>query len=163
MRVLSKYCNLAARLRTCLHGMPMQYIIYMPETLNLTNSTSGAPLTLEMIKGVLVKEVLARPTLCIGDVAAMLGVGPRTLSAVLKREGGGNFCSFISDLRLAEAERLLRLHRYARFSAEQIGLMVGFASRQSFYPHFKEKYGCTPIEYRSRNLNDNQRPEDADY
>ena len=135
----------------------------MPETLNLTNSTSGAPLTLEMIKGVLVKEVLARPTLCIGDVAAMLGVGPRTLSAVLKREGGGNFCSFISDLRLAEAARLLRLHRYARFSAEQIGLMAGFASRQSFYPHFKEKYGCTPIEYRSRNLNENKRPEDADF
>lgn len=135
----------------------------MPETLNLTNSTSGAPLTLEMIKGVLVKEVLARPTLCIGDVAAMLGVGPRTLSAVLKREVGGNFCSFISDLRLAEAERLLRLRRYARFSAEQIGLMVGFASRQSFYPHFKEKYGCTPIEYRSRNLNENKRPEDADF
>ena len=143
--------------------MPIQYIIYMPETLNLTNSTSGAPLTLEMIKGVLVKEVLARPTLCIGDVAAMLGVGPRTLSAVLKREGCGNFCSFISDLRLAEAERLLRLHRYARFSAEQIGLMAGFASRQSFYPHFKEKYGCTPIEYRSRNLNENKRPEDADF
>ena len=135
----------------------------MTETLNLTNSTSGAPLTLEMIKGVLVKEVLARPTLCIGDVAAMLGVGPRTLSAVLKREGCGNFCSFISDLRLAEAERLLRLHRYARFSAEQIGLMAGFASRQSFYPHFKEKYGCTPIEYRSRNLNENKRPEDVDY
>ena len=138
-------------------------IIYMPEILNLTNSTPGAPLTLEMIKGVLVKEVLARPTLCIGDVAAMLGVGPRTLSAVLKREGGGNFCSFISDLRLSEAERLLRLLRYARFSAEQIGLMVGFASRQSFYPHFKEKYGCTPIEYRSRNLNENKRPEDVDY
>lgn len=135
----------------------------MPETLNLTNVTPGAPLTLEMIKGVLVKEVLARPTLCIGDVAAMLGVGPRTLSAVLKREGCGNFCSFISDLRLAEAERLLRLHRYARFSAEQIGLMAGFASRQSFYPHFKEKYGCTPIEYRSRNLNENKRPEDADF
>ena len=135
----------------------------MHETLNLTNATPGAPLTLEKIKGVLVKEVLSRPTLCIGDVAAMLGVGPRTLSAVLKREGGGNFCSFISDLRLAEAERLLRLHRYARFSAEQIGLMVGFASRQSFYPHFKEKYGCTPIEYRSRNLNENKRPEDADY
>ena len=135
----------------------------MPETLNLTNSTFGAPLTLEMIKGVLVKEVLARPTLCIGEVAAMLGVGPRTLSAVLKREGSGNFCSFVSDLRLAEAARLLRLHRYARFSAEQIGLMAGFASRQSFYPHFKEKYGCTPIEYRSRNLNENKRPEDVDY
>ena len=143
--------------------MPIQYIIYMPEILNLTNATPGAPLTLEMIKGVLVKEVLARPTLCIGDVAALLGVGPRTLSAVLKREGCGNFRSFVSDLRLAEAARLLRLHRYARFSAEQIGLMVGFASRQSFYPHFKEKYGCTPIEYRSRNLNENKRPEDADF
>ena len=135
----------------------------MSETLNLTNSTPGAPLTLEMIKGVLVKEVLARPTLCIGDVAAMLGVGPRTLSAVLKRERNGNFCSFISDLRLAEAARLLRLHRYARFSAEQIGLMVGFASRQSFYPHFKSKYGCTPIEYRRRKLNNHKVQGDADF
>ncbi len=135
----------------------------MHETLNLTKTTPGAPLTLEKIKGVLVKEVLSRPTLCIGDVAAMLGVGPRTLSAVLKREGGGNFCSFISDLRLAEAERLLRLHRYERFSAEQIGLMVGFASRQSFYPHFKKKYGCTPIEYRRRKLNNYKEQGDADF
>ena len=135
----------------------------MPETINASKARPVASLTLEQIKGVLVKEVLARPKLSIGDVATMLGVGPRTLSAVLKREGCGNFCSFVSDLRLAEAARLLRLHRYARFSAEQIGLMAGFASRQSFYPHFKEKYGCTPIEYRSRNLNENKRPEDADY
>ncbi len=135
----------------------------MLETLNLTKTTPGVSLTLEKIKGVLVKEVLSRPTLCIGDLAAMLGVGARTLSAVLKREGGGNFCTFISDLRLAEAERLLRLRRYARFSAEQIGLMVGFASRQSFYPHFKKKYGCTPIEYRKRNLKNNQESEDADF
>ena len=135
----------------------------MPETINASKARPVASLTLEQIKGAMGKEVLARPKLSIGDVAAMLGVGPRTLSAVLKREGNGNFCSFVSDLRLAEAARLLRLHRYARFSAEQIGLMAGFASRQSFYPHFKEKYGCTPIEYRSRNLNENKRPEDADY
>ena len=135
----------------------------MPETINASKARPGASLTLEQIKGAMGKEVLARPKLSIGDVASMLGVGPRTLSAVLKREGCGNFCSFVSDLRLAEAARLLRLHRYARFSAEQIGLMVGFASRQSFYPHFKEKYGCTPIEYRSRNLNENKRPEDADF
>ena len=135
----------------------------MPETINASKARPVASLTLEQIKGAMGKEVLARPKLSIGDVAAMLGVGPRTLSAVLKREGCGNFCSFVSDLRLAEAARLLRLHRYARFSAEQIGLMAGFASRQSFYPHFKEKYGCTPIEYRSRNLNENKRPEDADY
>lgn len=135
----------------------------MPETINASKARPGASLTLEQIKGAMGKEVLARPKLSIGDVATMLGVGPRTLSAVLKRERCGNFCSFVSDLRLAEAARLLRLHRYARFSAEQIGLMAGFASRQSFYPHFKEKYGCTPIEYRSRNLNENKRPEDADY
>lgn len=135
----------------------------MPETINASKARPVASLTLEQIKGAMGKEVLARPKLSIGDVAAMLGVGPRTLSAVLKREGCGNFCSFVSDLRLAEAARLLRLHRYARFSAEQIGLMAGFASRQSFYPHFKEKYGCTPIEYRSRNINENKRPEDADY
>lgn len=135
----------------------------MPETINASKARPIASLTLEQIKGVLVKEVLARPTLCIGDVASLLGVGPRTLSAVLKREGCGNFRSFVSDLRLAEAERLLRLHRYARFSAEQIGLMVGFASRQSFYPHFKKKYGCTPIEYRKRNLKNNQESEDADF
>ena len=135
----------------------------MPETINASKARPGASLTLEQIKGAMGKEVLARPKLSIGDVAAMLGVGPRTLSAVLKREGCGNFRSFVSDFRLAEAERLLRLRRYARFSAEQIGLMAGFASRQSFYPHFKEKYGCTPIEYRSRNLNENKRPEDADY
>ena len=135
----------------------------MPETINASKARPVASLTLEQIKGAMGKEVLARPKLSIGDVAALLGVGPRTLSAVLKREGCGNFCSFVSDLRLAEAARLLRLHRYARFSAEQIGLMAGFASRQSFYPHFKEKYGCTPIEYRSRNINENKRPEDADY
>ena len=135
----------------------------MPETINASKARPVASLTLEQIKGAMGKEVLARPKLSIGDVAAMLGVGPRTLSAVLKREGNGNFCSFVSDLRLAEAERLLRLCRYARFSAEQIGLMVGFASRQSFYPHFKSKYGCTPIEYRRRKLNNHKVQGDADF
>ena len=135
----------------------------MPETINASKARPGASLTLEQIKGAMGKEVLARPKLSIGDVAAMLGVGPRTLSAVLKREGCGNFCSFVSDLRLAEAARLLRLHRYARFSAEQIGLMAGFASRQSFYPHFKSKYGCTPIEYRRRKLNNHKVQGDADF
>lgn len=135
----------------------------MPETINASKARPVASLTLEQIKGAMVKEVLARPKLSIGDVAAMLGVGPRTLSAVLKREGNGNFCSFVSDLRLAEAARLLRLCRYARFSAEQIGLMVGFASRQSFYPHFKSKYGCTPIEYRRRKLNNHKVQGDADF
>ena len=135
----------------------------MPETINASKARPVASLTLEQIKGAMGKEVLARPKLSIGDVAAMLGVGPRTLSAVLKREGCGNFCSFVSDLRLAEAARLLRLHRYARFSAEQIGLMAGFASRQSFYPHFKSKYGCTPIEYRRRKLNNHKVQGDADF
>ena len=135
----------------------------MPETINASKARPGASLTLEQIKGAMGKEVLARPKLSIGDGAAMLGVGPRTLSAVLKREGCGNFRSFVSDLRLAEAERLLRLRRYARFSAEQIGLMVGFASRQSFYPHFKEKYGCTPIEYRRRKLKNHKVQGDADF
>ena len=135
----------------------------MPETINASKARPVAPLTLEQIKGAMGKEVLARPKLSIGDVAAMLGVGPRTLSAVLKREWNGNFCSFVSDLRLAEAARLLRLHRYARFSAEQIGLMAGFASRQSFYPHFKSKYGCTPIEYRRRKLNNHKVQGDADF
>ena len=135
----------------------------MPETINASKARPGASLTLEQIKGAMGKEVLARPKRSIGDVAAMLGVGPRTLSAVLKREWNGNFCSFVSDLRLAEAARLLRLHRYARFSAEQIGLMAGFASRQSFYPHFKSKYGCTPIEYRRRKLNNHKVQGDADF
>ena len=56
----------------------------MPETINASKARPVASLTLEQIKGAMGKEVLARPKLSIGDVAAMLGVGPRTLSPYLQ-------------------------------------------------------------------------------
>ena len=43
---------------------------------------------------------------------------------------------------------LFRSPRYDEYTAEEIGLMVGFSSRQCFYTAFKRFYGMTPRHYR---------------
>ena len=94
------------------------------------------------------RKRFAAPAYTAGDLAAELGVAPADVSAAVARGSGGNFCSLLSGLRLAEARRLLRDPRYAALTAEEVGLMAGFASRQAFYKAFVRRVGTTPARYR---------------
>lgn len=81
-------------------------------------------------------------------IAEEIGTDPRYISATLRRHGEANFNAVVNGLRLRDACKMMRSPRYANLSAEEIGLLSGFASRQAFYKAFNKLYDVTPAQYR---------------
>ena len=94
------------------------------------------------------KRRYREPNITAKEVAAEIGTDPRYISAALRRHGDANFNAVINSLRLRDACKMMHSPRYANYSAEEIGLLSGFASRQAFYLAFKKIYNTTPAKYR---------------
>ncbi|MCI6159992.1 MAG: helix-turn-helix domain-containing protein [Prevotellaceae bacterium] len=84
------------------------------------------------------------------QLAEDLQTNTRYISAVLNLKFGLNYTSFVNKLRIDEALHLLVDCRYSKMNVEEIGEMVGFASRQAFYMAFFKFKGITPIEYKAQ-------------
>ena len=63
-----------------------------------------------------------------------------------------NYTQFVNSFRISEAMTLLVDKRYQNQNVAEIGNMVGFANRQSFYASFFRSRGITPRQYREDNL-----------
>lgn len=97
-----------------------------------------------------VKKLYREPGITARKIAEMMGEDHRAISAALAIQSGENFLSLLSRLRVREACRLLRDPKFAEWSAEEIGLRSGFASRQAFYLAFNRIMNCTPRQYRTQ-------------
>lgn len=85
------------------------------------------------------------------NLADQVGFSTHLLSRVINKKSGKNFNSFINDYRLNEAESLLLKNddQYIK----NIYFDVGFNNKATFYKAFKNKYNCTPSEYKKRLVN----------
>ena len=81
-------------------------------------------------------------------LAEEIGTNTRYISAVVNTRFHCNFTSFINKYRIEEAMSLLVDKRYIDLNVADIGDMVGFANRQSFYASFYKILGITPRDYR---------------
>lgn len=86
------------------------------------------------------------------ELAKMLGTNTRYISAVINSRFNTNFSCLINEYRVKEALHRLTDKRYADLTIEEIGSMVGFANRQSFYASFYRIMGETPNGYRKKHL-----------
>lgn len=82
------------------------------------------------------------------EVAKALETNTRYISAAVALRTGGNYNELVNSFRLRDACQMLVSPRYARYTAEEIGLLSGFSSRQAFYLAFRKKMSVTPREYR---------------
>lgn len=82
--------------------------------------------------------------------AQELDTNVQYVSIAVANATGDNFKALVNGLRLKDACRMLASPRYARLTAEEIGLLAGFSSRQAFYLAFHRHYACTPKQYRAR-------------
>lgn len=96
----------------------------------------------------IVQKRYKEPGYTAKKLAEELEINIRYISAVIQMRTGGNFNSLVNKYRLRDACKMLRSPRYERFSAEEIGLMAGYASRQAFYLAFSRHLEMTPAEYR---------------
>ncbi|WP_059053354.1 response regulator [Paenibacillus senegalimassiliensis] len=86
-----------------------------------------------------------RERLTIKMLAERFFLHPAYLGQLLMRKNGVNFHEFLHNLRIEEASRLLRSHRYKN---SEIAEMVGYTSYQYFLQQFEKRLGMSPNEYK---------------
>ena len=93
-------------------------------------------------KGYLVPDFSAQ------QLAEQLGISIFSLSRMLKAIYGVSYSDIVHAHRIQDATRHLKDKRFAPYSVDDIGMMVGFKNRQSFFTAFKKLTGMTPDKFR---------------
>ena len=81
-----------------------------------------------------------------------LGVDERKIHRAIKIAGEKSFTAIVNNMRLDDAKLRLSDPKWSTYTIEEIGLSVGFVSRQSFHLVFHREIGCSPADYRRRHL-----------
>jgi AraC-like DNA-binding protein len=102
----------------------------------------ASPLVAQML--CLVHERYTEP-LTLEALAAVLGRSTRYLSTLFRKQTGQSVYSLMTQTRMHHAAALIRTGE----KIEVVSLLVGYRSKKNFYRHFKERYGVTPLAYRT--------------
>ena len=97
---------------------------------------------------IVVQKKYKDPNYSAKDLAKDLQTNTRYLSAVINSRFDMNFSCLCNEYRIKEAKILMADRRYADKTIEEIGCLVGFSNRQSFYAAFYKYVGETPKTYR---------------
>lgn len=81
------------------------------------------------------------------STAAFFHMHPNYLSTYIKKKTGSSFKEMIQSQRLQQAARLLC---NTDMTTEVICDHIGYSNTSFFFRKFKEKYNCTPREYRQK-------------
>ena len=92
-------------------------------------------------------ELFADPELSLERFAATEGLSPRLVAVLIKDATGLHFKGALNELRLGEAARLLK---QSKGGISEIGYAVGFQNASHFGRAFREKFGVSPSEYRTK-------------
>lgn len=84
----------------------------------------------------------------LADISAELNQPTYYVSRLLKKHTQLNFKELLQQRKLQQAQWLLE---HTSLSIESIILAIGYDNSSYFYRKFKDKYGCSPKEYR-RNI-----------
>lgn len=78
-------------------------------------------------------------------MAGMVGMNPYYFSSYFKKNTGMNFKAYLTEVRMAEAARLLG---NTDCKAYEVASRVGYRNVRQFNENFRGKYGMSPNEYR---------------
>ena len=82
----------------------------------------------------------------LSDLSQRCFYNPAYFSRLFKKTFNMSFTDYIMDVRLKRCSELLKNSNY---TIDRIIEECGFLDRNTFYERFKNKYGCTPSEYRN--------------
>ena len=83
--------------------------------------------------------------LSLGELSQKCFYSPAYFSRLFKKTFNMSFTDYIMDIRL---KRCCELLKDSNYTIEKIMEECGFFDKNTFYERFKNKYGCTPSEYR---------------
>jgi len=114
-------------------------------------SERAAQLFVKILEKLTTGKLYRDPKFTAQKLAEELHTNTRYISAAVALHTGDNYNALVNSFRLRDACRMLRSARYAQYTAEEIGLLSGFSSRQAFYLAFHRNKNCTPRQYRMGN------------
>lgn len=91
------------------------------------------------------KELYKNSNLTLQDLAQEINLSSHQLSQFLNNNLGKNFTSYINELRIKEACKIIKTSD--KFTLESVGYDVGFNSKSTFFTAFKKHTGKTPLNY----------------
>ena len=92
-----------------------------------------------------IHENYQRPEISLQEVAEAVNLSQSHLSSQFKARTGVNYVRYLTNVRLEQAEKLLRT---TDLSVVQIAEAVGYPNVANFYRHFRRHTGLTPAAYR---------------
>ncbi|WP_394706413.1 tetratricopeptide repeat protein [Draconibacterium orientale] len=95
------------------------------------------------------RKFYVNPATTLNETARELVTNTSYLSQIINDSFGCNFPTFINQLRIEEAQRLLQSPEFDHLSIEGIGNQSGFKSKSAFNTAFKKVTGVTPSFYKS--------------
>ena len=94
------------------------------------------------------EKIYRQPDLTIYQLAEKTGIKKHHLSQVINENRKGNFLDFINRYRVAEAKEKLLNTDFQDRSILEIGKLVGFKAKSTFYVAFKKYTHQTPGDFR---------------
>jgi AraC-like DNA-binding protein len=102
----------------------------------------------QQIEHTVVKKALyLNPTLTISDVNKETKIQPWIISKAIHTQKH-NFNTYINELRIEHAQKLLLSQEQEHLSIEGIGKIAGFKSNSAFYRAFYNVHHTTPLQYK---------------
>ena len=103
----------------------------------------------ESIDAILIKgKSYLNPDFSAQQLADHLGISAFALSRLLKATYGMSYTDIVHSHRIEDAVRLFQDKRFDAYTVDDIGFMVGYRNRQSFFTAFKNFTMQTPKHFR---------------
>lgn len=81
------------------------------------------------------------------DIAEHVYLSPSYLTFIFKKHAGKSLGKYITEIRFEKAKYLLE---NTNMKSSEIGKYVGYPNPSYFTMMFRNRYGCTPVQYRER-------------
>ena len=103
----------------------------------------------EKIINILIKQRKYRdPDFSAAKLAEVLGIENYALSRIIKKEFGRSYSDIVLAARMNDAKKYLRNPNKDSMTVEEIGILIGFKNRASFFQTFKKYVNDTPESFR---------------
>lgn len=93
------------------------------------------------------EQLYKNPSLKIGYVSERLEVSSTVLSYLFSHYLNTNYYRYLNSFRIRAFKELVAEGTGNIYTLSAMAEMCGFSSRTSFFRHFKEVEGCSPLEY----------------
>ncbi len=111
------------------------------------------PKKINYLKELIEEEKLyLNPDFGLQNLSNKTGLNESYISHVFNKESSTNLTSYINELRITEAKKLLSDSNFKNYTIISIALESGFKSKSSFYTSFKKIMNETPTEYRKKSM-----------